>query len=377
MRASCLIFSVFVVLAHAVASSSAQSKFDRVKPGQRVERLGDEIMVAGQLFHTGTAVVLWTDPGGYDAYRVERRFAPIEQAGWAPTTQAVKAWANRTPNRYNVREHVLTPEEMERVRGGGWELGLLQEKVDQFVLHYDVCGIAQQCFNVLHDGRGLSVHFMLDIDGTIYQTLDLKERAWHATVSNSRSVGVEIANMGAYRAGEFDPFREWYAKDEGGRWRITVPGRFGDGGIRTPGFVGRPDRNKLIWGEVQGHRRRQWDFTPQQYEALVKLTATLCTVFPKIKCDYPRDEKGRLILQALSEEELGKFQGVLGHYHVQADKSDPGPAMQWDRVIEGARKLIDPKLVPKGSPTTRPVPQPAVEEEEPAAAGDVIWRLLR
>jgi len=39
-----------------------------------------------------------------------------------------------------------------------------------------------QCFKVLHDHRDLSVHFMLDLDGTIYQTLDLKERAWHATI---------------------------------------------------------------------------------------------------------------------------------------------------------------------------------------------------
>jgi N-acetyl-anhydromuramyl-L-alanine amidase AmpD len=37
---------------------------------------------------------------------------------------------------------------------------------------------------------------MLDLDGTIYQTLDLKERASHATIANSRSIGIEIANMG-------------------------------------------------------------------------------------------------------------------------------------------------------------------------------------
>ena len=51
---------------------------------------------------------------------------------------------------------------------------------------------------MLHDLRGLSVHFMLDLDGTIYQTLDLKEGAWHATVANGRSIGIEIANIGAY-----------------------------------------------------------------------------------------------------------------------------------------------------------------------------------
>src|SRR5690242_2873266 len=43
-------------------------------------RSGDEIVVCGQYFHTNTPVVLWTDPGGYDAYRVERRFAPFDKS---------------------------------------------------------------------------------------------------------------------------------------------------------------------------------------------------------------------------------------------------------------------------------------------------------
>src|SRR5438045_2731546 len=40
-------------------------------PGTIVPRRGDEIIVAGHLVHTGTPIVLWMDPGGYDAYRVE------------------------------------------------------------------------------------------------------------------------------------------------------------------------------------------------------------------------------------------------------------------------------------------------------------------
>ena len=51
-------------------------------------------------------------------------------------------------------------------------------------------------------------------------------------------------------------------------------------------------------------------------------------------------EPGALIPHALSEEQLDGYQGVLGHYHVQTDKQDPGPAFQWDRVIDGARKLM-------------------------------------
>ena len=31
-------------------------------------RAGDEIVIAGQFFHTGTKVVTWLDPGGFDGY---------------------------------------------------------------------------------------------------------------------------------------------------------------------------------------------------------------------------------------------------------------------------------------------------------------------
>ena len=177
-----------------------------VRPGTPVSRKGDEIIVAGQLFHTGTKVVTWMDPGGYDAYRVERRFAPIENSSWEASKAELPELSG--PARYNIRKAGLTDEELERVRGGGWDLPSLQKVVDQFVLHYDVCGTSRQCFKVLQDFRGLSVHFMLDIDGTIYQTLDLKERAWHATTSNTRSVGIEIANMGAYASAEKGPLKE-------------------------------------------------------------------------------------------------------------------------------------------------------------------------
>jgi N-acetyl-anhydromuramyl-L-alanine amidase AmpD len=307
------------------------------QPRTFAPRKGDEIVVAGQFFHIGTPVVTWMDPGGYDAYRVERRFVPLAESSWEATRAA--APAVRTPNRYGLRQANLTPAEIERVRGGGWDLPTLQRVVDQFVLHYDVCGISKACFDVLHDQRGLSVHFMLDVDGTIYQTLDLKERAWHATSSNDRSIGIEIANMGAYRATEKHPFARWYGRDAKGTV-LTVPPELGTSAVRTPGFVGRPDRADPVTGEIQGDALTQYDLTPQQYEALVKLTAALCTVFPKITCDYPRDASGALVTRKLPDDALRAYQGVLGHFHIQTNKVDPGPALQWDRVINGARQLL-------------------------------------
>ena len=282
------------VIVFAVACLFATGCASRPRAGDPLGRTGDEIVVCGQLFHTGGArVVLWTDPGGYDAYRIDPRF---------PSTAPASAPTTRPTAHFNRRIDAVPPEE--------WDLPRIQQTIDQFVLHYDAAGSSRECFRILHDVRGLSVHFMLDTDGTIYQTLDLKERAWHATTSNSRSVGIEIASIGAYA----DP--------------------------TDPAFQRSAVDSQFVHGEVQGQLLYQHDFTPQQYDSLIRLTATLCKVLPKIRCDYPRDEHGQLITRKLPDDALNAYQGVLGHYHIQTNKTDPGPAMQWDRVIGGARRTM-------------------------------------
>jgi N-acetyl-anhydromuramyl-L-alanine amidase AmpD len=330
-----------VVLASSVSGPGSEPA---PKPGERLPRRGDEIVVCGQLYHTTTRVILWTDPGGYDAYRVERRFAARDQAVAAPVPKAGQSAnaATRGAPRYGMRTRGLTREQIERVRGGGWDLPLLQTVVDQFVIHFDAVGTSRRCFEVLQDRRGLSVHFMLDLDGTIYQSLDVKESAFHATIANGRSIGIEIANIGAHSLSTSDALDLWYRPDPDGRVRIVDPAgdkaAVGNASVE----VRRPIRNERIVGTVQGQQLEQYDFTPEQYEALTRLTATLCTLFPKIRCEYPRDEKGALIPHKLADDQLAAYQGILGHYHVQTNKVDPGPAFQWDRVIDGAKKLMKP-----------------------------------
>jgi len=62
-----------------------------------------------------------------------------------------------------------------------------------FVNHWDVCLSSESCHKVLKN-RGISVHFLIDNDGTIYQTMDTQHGAWHAGGSkwNHKSIGVEI-----------------------------------------------------------------------------------------------------------------------------------------------------------------------------------------
>ena len=314
-----------------IFAASLHGDEPRTAVGLRLERKGDEIMVCGQLYHTAAHVVLWTDPGGYDAYRVEPRFAPLDPN----EPKAPGKDAPRRVTRFGLRRQGLSPREIERVRGAGWDLPLLERVVDQFVIHFDAAGTSKRCFEVLRDRR-LSVHFLLDLDGTIYQTLDVKESAWHATVANGRSVGVEVANIGAYPVQGPDPLALWYRPDSSGR--VLIAGPEASGPV-VPGIL-RPSRNDLVVGTIQGKQLKQYDFTPQQYDALAKLAATLCKLFPKIRPDYPHDETGALVTHKLAGADYQRYQGILGHYHVQSNKVDPGPAFQWELFIKSTRALL-------------------------------------
>lgn len=282
------------------------------------------IEACGQPFDVGTRVVRWHEPGGYDAYRRAKfftdeaepdgrlRYAPLR--GGLPEAIAAQAAAR------------------------GLSLGDLRQVVHQFVLHFDVCGTARRCFHVLHDVRNLSVHFLLDVDGTVYQTLDLREKAHHATYASDFSVGVEIAHPGTFPQPLSAAMRAWYERDEQGWFQKYPPGRV-EPGVRTPGFVPRPDRPELQRGIVQGRTWYQFDFTPQQYRALAHLAAGLSRALPRIRLEVPRDAAGNVVQRALPEAEIRRFEGIVGHFHVQQNKNDPGPALQWDRLLQQARAL--------------------------------------
>src|SRR5207244_10630416 len=84
-----------------------------------------------------------------------------------------------------------------------------------------------------------------DADGTIYQTLDLVERAFHAEEANSDSIGVEICNRGRVDRSEWSKLPPDY------RTRVT--------------------REVTINGE----RHEAYEFRPEQYESIIALTRTL------------------------------------------------------------------------------------------------------
>lgn len=77
--------------------------------------------------------------------------------------------------------------------------------VDMLVLHYTGMQAGQAALDRLcNESAKVSAHYMVDIDGTIFQLVDENNRAWHAGVSywrgntniNQRSIGIEIVNKG-------------------------------------------------------------------------------------------------------------------------------------------------------------------------------------
>jgi len=285
---------------------------------------GHAIVVCGERVPIDAPVCLWTMAPFYDAYAEGPRFSAEGPAG----------------KRYQPGRTPPTPELAAAVERDGWTRAHLAEAVDLFVLHYDAGGTSRSCFRVLQDERQLSVHFLLDLDGTLYQTLDLAEQAWHARAANPRSIGVEIAHVGAYPPGERAALERTYEWTEDGP-RVR-PERLGDSQRRSD-CVARPARATWVRGAIHGAALVQPDFTAAQYETLAALAATLSRELPRIELEAPRDDAGRVRQDALSEAEARAFHGVLGHHHLQTDKRDPGPAFDWDAFLRAARRRAEPE----------------------------------
>lgn len=290
---------------------------------------GRSLIVCGEPVDVGVPVVTWKDPGGFDGH-VETCF--FDRARVLPRTPAEGC---DEPLRYGPRRN-LADDIAAEVSAGGWTRALLQRQVEQVVVHYDECGTSRRCFEVLHDLRGLSCHLLLDLDGTVYQTLDLAERARHAGGANDRSVGIEIAHEGPLElhpglASRYRRVRE----GEVDRTVLDLGERAAD--VRTKGFVVRPARTEPVSGRIQQRVYTQYDFTDEQYRTLTRLLEALSELFPRVTLDAPRDAQGAIKLEALSREELAAFRGVLGHFHVTTAKQDPGPAFDWARALGGAR----------------------------------------
>jgi len=162
-----------------------------------------------------------------------------------------------------------------------------------FVNHWDVCLSTESMSRVINK-RGISIHFGIDNDGTIYQLLDTQHSAWQAGGRqwNLDSIGVEIAN--AY----YLKYQPWYVRN---------------------GFGERPIQEEA---EVHGKKQKPFlDFYPVQLEALKALWAALHTGLG-IPLECPTDSNGELVKTVDRDCERSKFSGFINHYNLTRRKID-------------------------------------------------------
>lgn len=164
-------------------------------------------------------------------------------------------------------------------------------KPTMFVVHWDACLNSAACASVLVQ-RGLSVHFCIDNDGTIYQLVDCDDIAYHAKGANSCSVGVEVSN--AY----YTKYQPWY---------------------ESHGFGPRPISHGDIanGGKLEDHLA----FYPIQERALRVLIHTVCDHYG-IPLVVPVDAHGVLETKEVPSVVSNQFHGVVSHLHITAEKID-------------------------------------------------------
>jgi hypothetical protein len=193
-------------------------------------------------------------------------------------------------------------------KAGNYSLyaGKEDRKPGFFVTHWDVCLSSKSCASVL-DKRGISIHFCIDNDGTIYQLMDTQNVAWHAGGRswNHNSVGVEVAD--AY----YPKYQSWYEKN---------------------GFGPRP-----VWSGKKVHGRSMdpfLGFYDVQIEALGALWEAISTA-----CGIPLEipETDSAVDPAC---EANTFKGFCCHYHLTRRKIDCG-GLDMQAVLESAEGLRD------------------------------------
>jgi len=170
--------------------------------------------------------------------------------------------------------------------------GLKPRKPTMFVNHWDVCLSSRSCHKVLAK-RGISVHFLIDNDGTIYQTMDMQHVAWHAggKAWNNASIGVEITN--AY----YPKYQPWYEKHGHGLRPVTR------------GFV------------HGSYLKPHLGFYPVQLDALKALwyAVHLATGIP---LKAPLNDNGSECTTVYPEAVRGTFSGYVNHYNLKSTKID-------------------------------------------------------
>ena len=151
-------------------------------------------------------------------------------------------------------------------------------EIDSVVMHTTEVDLTGTLAIFQNRSNSLSAHFVIDSTGEIYEMVDTRDRAWHATYYNSRSIGIEMVGYAGHA----------------GTWNDNNVG------------------------------------------ALVDLLAWIVTAYPSIPIEHPSGDAYDY------PNDLYTGIGLVAHSQVQPwNKQDPGRFFPWTQVLNEVQARVD------------------------------------
>lgn len=175
--------------------------------------------------------------------------------------------------------------------------------IKMFVNHWDACLNSKSCGAIINK-RGLSMHFLIDNDGTVYQMLDMQDAAWQCGDKkvNKHSLGVEVSNA------FYTKYQDWYIKNG-----------FGERPVIERSFV-----NGFNVGKHLGFYDVQLQALAALWEAVSFSTNTELKILESRKVENE-------VLEC-------NFSGFVNHFNIKKRKIDCA-SLNMQRVLEEAQRI--------------------------------------
>jgi len=263
----------------------------------------NSIVVNGNRYDIGIPVLKWDDPGGFNGY---------------DTSKVVVEEQDRRTGK--IKKKVIKGKRYGGLLGVNMPGGV--HGVKKIMQHHTGGFTASSCFNTLHNMRNLSVQFITDDWGRVYQTLDAIIRAWHGGDLCGQAIGIENV---LYPDFEENPYA--YSKKRRDKFDLNV---------HTSGEQ-----------YIQGRKREVYNLPKVQVDSLIVLTAGIWAAVSNEKGPLYLSE-GNLpvfIRDSFGEIVMDYSPSVKNHVgqilHANSSK------MKWDMVGVSDMKKFEASVVEK------------------------------